>query len=194
MTVPVDPIAVALAVTRALDALGIVHTIGGSIASSIAGEPRSTIDIDVVAALRESDVPGLLSALSADFYADEEALRRAVRQRSSTNLIHQATQLKVDLFVAGGTPLDEQQLRRRRAVEITLGRILHVHPPEDILLQKLRWYRQGGETSDRQWRDILGIIRVQAQHLDRDYLRVNAPVLGVADLLARALREGSGEA
>lgn len=193
MTVPVDPIAVALAVTRALDALGVIHTIGGSIASSLAGEPRSTIDIDVVAALRESDVPGLLSALSADFYADEEALRRAVRQRSSANLIHQATQLKVDLFVAGGTPLDEQQLRRRRAVEITPGRTLHVHPPEDILLQKLRWYRKGGETSERQWRDILGIIRVQTQHLDRDYLRVNAPALGVADLLVRAFREGSGE-
>jgi hypothetical protein len=125
VTIPVDPIAVALAVTRALDALGIIHTIGGSIASSIAGEQRR----------------GTL---------------RAVRERSSTNLIHQATQLKIDLFVAGGTPLDEQQLRRRQAVEIAPGRTLHVHPPEDILLQKLRWYRKGGETSERQWRDILG--------------------------------------
>jgi hypothetical protein len=193
VTVPVDPIAVALSVARVLDALGIVHTIGGSIASSIAGEPRSTVDIDIVADLHESDVPALLSALSADFYVDEEALRRAVRERSSVNLIHQATQLKVDIFVAGGTPLDEQQLRRRRAVEVAPGRTLHVHPPEDILLQKLRWYGRGGETSERQWRDILGIIRVQAQRLDREYLRVNAPVLGVADLLARALREATDE-
>jgi hypothetical protein len=191
VTVPVDPIAVALAVARALDALGIVHTIGGSIASSIAGEPRSTIDIDVVAALREPEVSALASALSADFYVDDEALRRAVRQRSSANLIHQSTQLKVDIFVAGGTPLDEQQLHRRQAVEIGPGRTLHVHPPEDILLQKLRWYRKGGETSERQWRDILGIIRVQAQRLDRGYLHVNAPVLGVADLLARALGEAA---
>jgi hypothetical protein len=193
VTVPVDPIAVAVSVARVLDALGIVHTIGGSIASSIAGEPRSTIDIDIVAALRESDVPALRSALSADFYVDDEALRRAVRERSSVNVIHQATQLKVDIFVAGGTPLDEQQLRRRRAVEIAPGRTLHVHPPEDILLQKLRWYGRGGQTSERQWRDILGIIRVQAQRLDRDYLRVNAPVLGVADLLARGLREAADE-
>ena len=176
MTIPVDPIAIALAVTRALDALGIVHTIGGSIASSIAGEPRSTLDIDVVADLRESDVPPLVAALSTDFYVDDEALQRAVRERSSANLIHQATQLKVDIFVAGGTPLDEQQLRRRQAVEVGEGRTLHVHPPEDILLQKLRWYRKGGAASDRQWRDILGIIRVQARQLDRDYLRVNAPL------------------
>ena len=193
MTVPVDPIAVAVSVARVLDSLGIVHTIGGSIASSIAGEPRSTVDIDIVAALRESDVAALLSALSADFYVNDAALRRAVRERSSANLIHQATQLKVDIFVAGGTPLDEQQLHRRRAVEIAPGRTLHVHPPEDILLQKLRWYRKGGEASERQWRDILGIIRVQAQRLDRDYLSVNAPVLGVADLLARALGEAEGE-
>jgi DNA-binding transcriptional LysR family regulator len=104
VTVPVDPIAIAFAVARAFDALGIIHTIGGAIASSIAGEPRSTLDIDVVAALGESDVPPLVAALSADFYVDDQALQRAVRERSSANVIHQATQLKVDIFVAGGTP------------------------------------------------------------------------------------------
>jgi hypothetical protein len=193
VTVPVDPIEVALTMARAFDTLGVIHTIGGSIASSIAGEPRSTLDIDVVAALRESDIAPLVTALSGDFYVSDEALRRAVRERSSANLIHQATQVKVDIFVAGGTPLDEQQLRRRQKIELTDGRILHVHPPEDILLQKLHWYRKGGETSDRQWRDILGIVRVQAQHLDRDYLRVNAPTLDVADILARALNEAAGD-
>jgi hypothetical protein len=68
VTVPVDPIAIALAVARALGALGIIHTIGGSTASSIAGEPRSTLDIDIVAALGESDVPALVAALSPEFY------------------------------------------------------------------------------------------------------------------------------
>lgn len=189
MTGPIDPIAVALAVTHVLDTLGIRHTIGGSLASSVAGEPRSTVDIDFVAAFEASHVPALVSAFAEDFYVDDEALRRAVRDRSSANLIHHATQLKVDLFVAGGTPLDEQQLRRRREVVIGPGRVIHVHPPEDILLQKLRWYRSGGEASDRQWRDVLGIIRVQGARLDREYLTLNAPVLGVTDLLARALQE-----
>jgi hypothetical protein len=81
-------------------------------------------------------------------------------------------------------------MEHRQAVAIGPGQTLHVHPPEDILLQKLRWYRKGGETSDRQWRDILGIVRVQGEHLDRSYLTENAPALGVADLLTRALNEG----
>ena len=67
----------------------------------------------------------------------------------------------MDLFVAGGTPLDEQQLRRSQAVDLGGGRVIRVHPPEDILPQKLRWFRRGGETSDRQWRDTLGIARTQ---------------------------------
>jgi hypothetical protein len=184
---PADPIEVAQSVTRALDALGVAHTIGGSIASSIAGEPRSTIDIDIVAALEERHVTALVATLSPAFYVDREALSRAVRDRSTANLIHHDTSVKIDLFVAGGTPLDSQQIARRLRIEIA-GRVLYVHPPEDILLQKLRWYRKGGELSDRQWRDIRGIVRVQGARLDLDYLHRNAPVLDVADLLERALR------
>lgn len=191
MTVPAaDPIAVALSVTRTLDALGIANTIGGSIASSYAGEPRSTIDIDIVAAIEAGQVPALVAALVGDFYIDEDAVLRAVRERSSTNLIHSASMLKVALFVAGGTPLDAQQLARRRMVSLGEGVAIAVHPPEDILLQKLRWYRLGGEISDRQWRDVMGIVRVQGARLDLDYLRQNAPTLAVDDLLERALREG----
>jgi hypothetical protein len=190
--VTVNPIAVALEVTRVLDDLGIAHTIGGSIASSFAGEPRSTIDIDVVVALTEAEIPALVTALLPEFYVEAEALRRAVRTRSSANAIHQATQIKVDLFVAGGTPLDAQQLARRRAVDVGLGRVLHVHPPEDILLQKLRWYELGGRVSDRQWRDLVAIVRVQGSHLDRAYLRRNAGALGVAAVLDRLLDDASG--
>jgi hypothetical protein len=193
MTAAIDPIETALLVVRQLDALGIPHTIGGSIASSFAGEPRSTIDIDIVVALEERHIDALVAALSAEFYIDAESLRRAVRTRSSTNLIHQATQLKVDLFVAGGTPLDARQLARRMPVDLGDGRCLHIHPPEDILLQKLRWYRLGGAVSDRQWRDIAAIVRVQGARLDREYLRDGAAILGVSDLLDRAIGEAPPE-
>jgi hypothetical protein len=187
VTPAIDPIAVALRITRTLETMGVANTIGGSIAASFAGEPRSTIDVDIVVALDESQVSALVADLSEEFYVDDESLRRAVRMKGSTNLIHLATQLKVDLFVAGGTPLDTLQLARRQRVDLGEGRIVHVHPPEDILLQKLRWYRQGGEVSDRQWRDIVGIIRIQGDRLDRDYLMRHADTLGVSELLARAL-------
>jgi hypothetical protein len=189
VTGTLDPIDVALLVTVALDRLGVLHTVGGSIASSISGEPRSTIDIDIVAALEARHVEPLVEALAPLFYIDADALSRAAAERRSVNLFPHATRVKVDLFVAGGTPLDALQLSRRREVDLD-GRRIFVHPPEDILLQKLRWFRAGGETSDRQWRDARGIVRVQGARLDRAYLEAQAEILQVSDLLERALADG----
>ena len=185
----IDPTDVAARVAAILEAIGVRYTIGGSLAASFAGEPRSTIDIDFVAALTHAHVAPLVAAAGAEFYASPEALHRAVDTLGSANLIHQQTNFKIDLFIAGGTPLDEQQLARRQRVEISTGQFIYIHPPEDILLQKLRWYRKGGGTSDRQWRDILGIIRTQSDRLDRGYVRSNAPALEVQRDLERALAE-----
>jgi hypothetical protein len=184
-----DHFEVAARVIAALEGVGATYVIGGSLASAFAGEPRSTIDVDFVVALDPQQVTPLLSALAPEFYVPEAALRRAVETRGSANLIHQDSQIKVDIYVAGGTPLDAQQLARRRPIEPRPGLIIYVYTPEDILLQKLRWYRKGGEVSDRQWRDILGIIRTQGEALDRTYLEANAHALDVESLLDRALDE-----
>jgi hypothetical protein len=66
---------------------------------------------------------------------------------------------------------------------------MFVHTAEDILLQKLHWYRAGGETSDRQWRDALAIVRVQGEQLDRTYLEATAGRADLGDLLQRVLSE-----
>ena len=122
------------------------------------------------------------------FYVDRAALERAIRAHSAANLIHLATSVKVDLFIAGGTVIDADLLQRR--VPVFVGEnsaiCIYVHTAEDILLQKLRWYRMGGETSDRQWRDIMGIIRVQGNRLDREYIERQAERLGVKDLWTTA--------
>ena len=186
-----EPFQVALSVARALDRCGLRYVVGGSVASSLSGEPRSTLDVDLVVAIRAADIEPLLAALGDDFHADAEAVRRAVRRRSSVNVFHHATSTKVDLFVLGGSPLDEQAMSRRVRVQVAADpdRFLYVYTPEDILLQKLRWYRLGGEVSDRQWRDVLGIVAVQGEDLDNAYLWSGAELLAVTDLLDRALRE-----
>ena len=183
-----DPLVIAVQVTDVLERFRIRYSIGGSMASAFAGEPRSTLDVDIVAEVTARDVERLIDALAEEFYLAESALRRAIEQRSSVNLIHTASSVKIDLFVAGGTPLDESLLQRRRAVRTgNPVREIFVHSPEDILLQKLRWFRLGDEVSERQWRDVLGIVRVQGRRLDMAYLQDGARALGVADLLDRAL-------
>jgi hypothetical protein len=184
-----SPVAVALSVAHALESCGLRYVVGGSLASSISGEPRSTLDVDLVVEISEADVPRVIVALAAEFEVDGDAVMRAVRSRSSVNIFHRRSAIKVDLFVAGGTPLDTEQMERRERIQIgdSPAQHLYVYTPEDIVLQKLRWFRLGNEASDRQWRDILGILLVQGDGLDRDYLQRGAESLGVVDLLTRAV-------
>lgn len=188
---PSDPVRVLLEVTDLLDALGVPYFLGGSLASSLLGEPRSTVDVDLVIALRSSDVGALLEGLASEFYVDEDAARAAVERRASFNAIHQPTVLKVDFFVLGDASFDRAQLeRRRRSAPLEAsGRSVWVSSAEDLVLRKLDWYRQGGGVSDRQWRDVLGVLKVQAGRLDLDHLRRWAATLGLTDLLLRALTE-----
>jgi hypothetical protein len=181
-----DLIEVTALVVAALERTGVPYTIGGSLASSFSGEPRASIDADILVDMTAAQVASFLDALGDQFYVDADALRRAIENKSSTNLIHFESSIKVDLFVAGSL-LDARQLERRRRVEVGPNHRWFIHSPEDILLQKLLWYRQGGEVSDRQWRDAIAILIVQDARLDRAYLRATASLIGVSDLLERGL-------
>jgi hypothetical protein len=189
-----EPTEVTLLVTGILERLGVRYAIGGSLASSLHGVFRASVDADIVADLRLEHVEPFARALGEAFYRDETAMRRAIDERRSFNVIHLDTMFKIDVFVPKGRPFDEAQLRRRSAHVIATDpeRSAFVTSAEDSILAKLDWYRAGGEVSEQQWRDVLGILQVQWETLDREYLRAMAGSLEVSDLLERALTEASG--
>ena len=188
MTLP-EPIAVTLLATRILEQLGVTYFVGGSLASAVQGAARATVDADVVADLRQEHVSPLVHALGDAFYLEMDTIRKAVSTRGSFNLIHLKTMFKVDVFVRSRQPFDQTQFRRRQINVLAQDpeRVAYVASPEDNNLAKLVWYRKGGEVSDRQWRDIVSVLRIQGDLLDLLYLREWAERLAVVDLLGRAL-------
>ncbi len=181
-------------VVDVLERLGVRYQIGGSVASSAYGMARATMDVDLVADLGEHDVDALVQALGSDYFVAADSAREAVKRRSSFNLIHQATMLKVDVFVSENRPYDTVALSRGRSetlVDEPGARAFRIASPEDVVLAKLSWYRLGGEVSEVQWADVVGVLRVQREALDFAYLKEWAGQLEIDDLLARAASAAS---
>jgi hypothetical protein len=190
----VDIVDIALKVTEALERCGIGYFLGGSLASSFQGEPRATNDVDLVVDLQEGQVEALAAALGADFDIDDVALRRAAAERSSWNVIYLPSATKIDLFILRSSSFDRSEFARRQRVEVRAGKALFVKSPEDTVLRKLLWYREGGEVSDRQWRDVVQVLRQSRALIDRRYLDEWGVELGVGDLLVRASAEAGERA
>lgn len=184
-------LAVVLEVVAILDELHVRYHLGGSFAAAVHGVPRQTRDADVVVDLDDNAAAQLVDRLTAEFYVDGGAASAAVSRRGSFNAIHLATGFKVDFFVAGVDGFDTAELKRSEVHMIVVDppRSAYVKSAEDTVLRKLQWFRDGGEVSDRQWNDVLGILMAQGDRLDQSYLRQWSAELGLAELLDRALRE-----
>lgn len=188
-TPSLDPISITLRVTKALETLGVPYFIGGSLASSFHGMIRTTQDADIIAMLQPDHASLLTAALEQDFFIDEVMLADAIQRRSSFNILHKESMFKVDVFIPPQRAFTQQQFSHSKAVLLSLEPRMEaiIASPEDTILAKLEWFQQGGEASDRQWRDILGLIAVQAELLDMGYLKKTAAQLGLTALLIRAL-------
>ncbi len=176
-------------VAAAFTSLGVSYYIGGSVASSAYGAARTTLDVDMASELKHHHVRRLVELLEATYYIDEDMILDAIKFHSSFNLIHLETMIKVDVFIPGENPYKKAIFQRK--IKDTLdGKLdspeFYLVSPEDIILLKLDWYRMGGEASVLQWRDVLGVLKVQKNSLDKEYLSKWASELKLADLLEQA--------
>jgi hypothetical protein len=181
---------------QAFEDLGIRYQIGGSVASSAYGIARATLDVDLVADLGENQILSFVYLIHDSYYVDEDRVRDAVARRSSFNIIHLESMIKVDVFILKMHPYDQAAFARARLEKLEEGKLSRQHylaSPEDVILNKLGWYRQGGCVSERQWNDVLGVLKVQQLSLDREYLRHWAKELNLVDLLLRALEDAGIE-
>ncbi len=191
----IDPISLALDIAAIMNQLDIPYLIGGSVASTLMGEMRATEDVDIVADLSIEKVIPLLKSLQPRFYVSEDAIRDAIRFKRSFNLIDNESLGKVDIFILKDHPFPQIEFQRRRSqiVRQNPDQMLVLPTPEDIILQKLVWYRMTKNESQRQWRDVLGVLKLQGDRLDFGYLQKWAVELSLSDLLETACIESGIE-
>ncbi|MGH7435675.1 MAG: hypothetical protein ACRENE_08370 [Polyangiaceae bacterium] len=179
-------------VVAVLEQLGVTYRVGGSVATSALGVPRSTLDVDIACALRAEHVDAFVHALADAYYVDADMIRDAISRRASFNLVMLETMLKVDVFISPADAYDREAFARsvRMALEPD-SREFDLATAEDMILRKLDWYRKGGGISERQWTDVIGVLRVQAAALDFAYLEKWADLLDLGILLARVRVEAA---
>lgn len=181
-------------VVKAFEKIGVSYYLVGSVASSAYGIARATLDVDLVADLSVQHVNSLTEMLKSDYYIDKEMILDAIKRHSSFNLIHLETMLKVDIFIIKDRPYDGVAFQRKRkdTLDEEQGAAeFYFASPEDIILNKLEWFQMGGKVSERQWHDVLGIMKVQRELMDKEYLRRWATELGISDLLEQAFLDAS---
>lgn len=163
-----------------LDRLGIPYLITGGIAASLHGRPRFTQDIDFVIAPTREQLDRLMDALDPDFVVNREAAQEALARRGEFNAIHRALIFKVDFWFSTGDAFDTSRLARATPVEVVPGLLARVATPEDAIISKLLWLRQGA--TERSQEDIRGVLRAYAGNLDLAYLDAMVERLGLEQI------------
>jgi hypothetical protein len=188
-----EPILVTLLVVETLEKLNIPYFIGGSLATAVHGVARATMDVDLVADIQKHQVQSMIKSLGDAFFTDEQMIHNSISNGMSFNIIHKETMFKVDIFPSKARAFDRSQFERRVAYTLSdeSSQTAYIASPEDNILSKLEWYRLGGEISDRQWQDVLNVLKIQGDGIDKAYLESWASELGVSDLLSRVLEEAS---
>ena len=180
-------------VIAALSRLEISYALVGSWASCLFGPMRLTHDADLMAEPFPGKEIALCECCGDDYFVSPNAVQQALQGRSSFNIVHLTSTLKVTCFVRKDRPFDHSVLARRSSYVLPgQATPLQCASPEDVVLLMLDGYRRGNDASEQPWRDILGVLQVQAGRLDDAYLDHWAADLGVTDLLNRVRQESGG--
>jgi DNA-binding Lrp family transcriptional regulator len=173
-----------------LESVDLEYALVGSIATMSYGEPRATLDVDVVVAMEASDLEVLRQLFPPpEFYMSPEAARAAVHSKAQFNVIHPVSGMKVDFFVAGDA-VEESQIRRRLRRLVLPGVEAWCSPPEELIVKKLDYYDQGA--SDKHLRDIASMLRISPEQIDLERIRRLAEDQELGDLLDRVLEAEDG--
>jgi hypothetical protein len=184
-------LAVFVAFAATLDELGIPYAIVGSVASSAHGEQRATAGADFIVDSNDDQAVALAGKLGDSHYIDLASIRRAIAQSRSFNVVELATMFKLDVYVVSGRANEMHRLANSRAAQLAsdMAPLVRIASPEDTIISKLRCFRRGGEVSEKQWTDVLGVLRVQRGRLDVEYMERAAGEERVRDLLDRAVAQ-----
>lgn len=197
-----DPIWLARKIADILEPLDISYLVGGSVASSLLGENRNSQNLDLVINILPQQAPQLISAMSDNFYISESAVFEAILRaeslprKSCFNVIYLPAIEKAKFFVmSNDDPFSVSVMKRRQLHVASAGpeRGIYIYSAEDIIIQKLCFYKQNGAVFKTQWKDVLGVVKVQGDRLNFHYLSEWGECLKVADLLAQALQQSGLE-
>lgn len=160
----------------------ISYRVVGSMASMAYGEPRMTIDVDIVAELHAGNVPAIIAAFPApEYYVSESAALEAIRRTSQFNVIHIPSGLKVDVIVPKKSDFSDSEQSRVRRLSDQSEFSAWYAAPEDVILNKLKYLKQSGGQSQKHVRDIGGMLKITGDQIDRDYIETWAAKLNVLD-------------
>ena len=186
-----EPVQITRKIAVVFEKLKIPYYVVGSLASSLHGIPRATADVDLIADIKDQHVQSLFHSLQNDFYVDEDRIRMATKDRSSFNVIHLSTMFKIDVFLSKNDDRSRDEMSRREKYQVTeeKGQDLYLASAEDIILAKLQWFESGGCVSERQWNDVLGVLKIVGKGLDLIYLQDRAKRRGLKTLFDKAFAQ-----
>ena len=187
-----DILSAIIPIIETFNKLDIKYHIGGSFASSAYGVLRATANIDLMADISSKDISEIINSLDNAYYLSEASIKTAISNQTSFNLIHLGSILKIDIFIPKSRDYDKEVMQRALSKKLEIDNNIltfYLKSAEDIILTKLEWYKLGGEVSERQISDVLGVLRVQVNNLDFVYLKKWAVELKIDDLLQRVIEE-----